>query len=40
MLDKRIPYKNIIMKMSYDKLAQINEPVLPEGYSFQKIWQH
>ena len=35
MLDKSIPYKNIIMRMPYDKVQSQPEPVLPDGFSFR-----
>lgn len=35
MLDKSIPYKNIIMHITPDKIAAINQPQLPDGYSFR-----
>ena len=35
MLDKNLPYYDIIMKMPGKCLASLPEPVLPEGYSFR-----
>ncbi len=35
MLDKNIPYKNIIMKLDCDKNSALSEPVLPAGFSFR-----
>ena len=35
MLDKSLPYFDIIMKMRGELLAKLPEPVLPEGYSFR-----
>lgn len=35
MLDKSLPYFDIVMKMRADVLASLPEPVLPEGYSFR-----
>ncbi len=34
MLDKSIPFKNIIMRLSKENLWAVTEPVLPEGFSF------
>ncbi len=34
MLDKSLPYKNIIMEISAEKILSIKEPTLPKGYSF------
>ncbi len=35
MLDKSIPYQNIIMCADRDHLICMEEPVLPEGFSFR-----
>lgn len=35
MLDKSIPYKNIYMEISPDKINEITEPVLPDGFNFR-----
>ncbi|MBQ4335586.1 MAG: GNAT family N-acetyltransferase, partial [Lentisphaeria bacterium] len=35
MLDKSLPYYDIIMKMPGRNLLSLPEPVLPEGYSFR-----
>lgn len=35
MLDKSLPYFDIVMKMRADALKTLPEPVLPEGYSFR-----
>lgn len=35
MLDKSLPYFDIIMKLRGELLAKVPEPVLPEGYSFR-----
>jgi GNAT superfamily N-acetyltransferase len=35
MLDKSIPYKNILMRIDHKDLLKITEPVLPEGYHFR-----
>lgn len=35
MLDKSIPYKNIYMEISPEKISRISEPVLPDGFSFR-----
>ncbi len=34
MLNKKIPYKNIIMEIKSEDISKIKEPVLPEGYTF------
>jgi len=36
MLDKSIPYKDIIMKMDHEDLARLSAPVLPPDFSFRK----
>jgi ribosomal protein S18 acetylase RimI-like enzyme len=35
MLDKSIPYKNIIMKLDWVKNPGISDPELPDGYDFK-----
>ncbi len=35
MLDKSIPYKNIVMKLSAQRISRLESPVLPEGYSLR-----
>ena len=35
MLDKSVEYKNIIMKISADNVAKIQEPLLPTGFSYR-----
>jgi ribosomal protein S18 acetylase RimI-like enzyme len=35
MLDKSIPYKNIIMKLESKLISSISDPVLPDGYTFR-----
>ncbi len=35
MLDKSIPYKNIIMKMPWETAARIAPPPLPDGFCFR-----
>lgn len=35
MLDKSVPYKNIIMRIDEDDLYKTEEPKLPEGYRFE-----
>lgn len=35
MLDKSIPYKNIIMEIKAEDVPLIEEPVLPPGYNFK-----
>lgn len=35
MLDKSVEYKRIIMKLDHNKNKQLEEPMLPEGYTFQ-----
>lgn len=35
MLDKSVPYKNIIMKLDAGFISSLSNPVLPEGYTFR-----
>ena len=35
MLDKSIPYKNIIMRMPSDQVSSLAAPVLPAGFRFR-----
>jgi ribosomal protein S18 acetylase RimI-like enzyme len=35
MLDKSIPYKNIIMKLDCKLISSLSDPVLPNGYTFR-----
>lgn len=35
MLDKSLPYKNIIMKINANQILEIEQPTLPEGYTFR-----
>ena len=35
MLDKSIPYKNIVMRLPAERLASLQEPILPDGYAFR-----
>jgi len=35
MLDKSVEYKNIIMKIQWDKIKSIAKPILPDGFSFR-----
>lgn len=35
MLDKSIPYKNIIMRLPHARLRSLDTPVLPDGFSFR-----
>jgi len=35
MLDKSIPYKNIIMRLPCARLQSLDTPVLPDGFSFR-----
>jgi len=37
MLDKSIPYKNIIMRMPHDKVSAQPAPVLPDGFCFRSF---
>lgn len=39
MLDKSVPYKNIIMKLESKSISSISEPVLPDGYIF-RLYEH
>jgi hypothetical protein len=35
MLDKSLPYYNIIMKLDKNKIKSINSPILPNGFKFK-----
>lgn len=35
MLDKSVPYKNIVMKLAEEKISSLASPVLPEGFRFK-----
>jgi len=35
MLDKSIEYKNVIMRIEYDKIQDLDDAKLPEGFSFR-----
>ena len=37
MLDKRIPYKNIIMRMEAEQVLALPQPLLPHGYAFRSF---
>lgn len=39
MLDKSIPYKNIIMKLDHARIPSFADPILPDGFTFRPYQQ-